>query len=173
MAKMKGTYIWVVYKNVFGHISTNSWLFFMIKRPNIREKCVWVRSNTWRDERPVATGLDRFFRFFDFSTNLTTGNRKISEFVQLQPVVQSFAVGFSSISVFFQSSEVDLRTLYINIFISWVGLPWLQRLFPKEIVWICRLDVVDTLIVLHFKNLRFNVFQRHICFIILQVFTIM
>ena len=40
----------------------------MIQRPTIKEKCVWVRSNTLRDERPVATGLDRFFsvfRFFD------------------------------------------------------------------------------------------------------------
>ena len=34
-------------------------------------------------------------------------------------------------------------------------------------------DVVDALIVLHFENLTFNVFQRHICFILLQVFTIM
>ena len=42
-----------------------------------------------------------FFRFFDFSTNVATGNRKNSEFVQPQPVVRSFAVGFSSISVFF------------------------------------------------------------------------
>ena len=32
----------------------------------------WVRSKTWRDERPVATGLDRFFsvfRFFDKRRN--------------------------------------------------------------------------------------------------------
>ena len=42
-----------------------------------------------------------FLRFFDFSTNVATGNRKNSEFVQPQPVVRSFAVGFSSISVFF------------------------------------------------------------------------
>ena len=42
-----------------------------------------------------------FFRFFDFSTNIATGNRKNSEFVQPQPVVRSFAVGFSPISVFF------------------------------------------------------------------------
>ena len=41
-----------------------------------------------------------FFRFFDFSTNIATGNRKNSEFVQPQPVVRSFAVGFSPISVF-------------------------------------------------------------------------
>ena len=34
-------------------------------------------------------------------TNIATGNRKNSEFVQLQPVVRSFAVGFSPISVFF------------------------------------------------------------------------
>ena len=95
MAKTEGTYIRVAYKNVFGYISTNSWPFFMIQRPTIREKCAWVRSNTWRDERPV------FFRFFDFSTNVATGNRKNSEFVQPQPVVRSFAVGFSPISVFF------------------------------------------------------------------------
>ena len=101
MAKMEGTYIWVAYKNVFGHISTSFWPFFMIQRLTIREECAWVRSNTWQDERLVATGLDRFFQFFDFSTNITTGNQKISEFVQPQPVVWSFSVGFSSISVFF------------------------------------------------------------------------
>ena len=66
MAKMEGTYIQVAYKNVFGYISTNSWPLFMIQRPTIREKCAWVRSNTWRDERPVATGLDRFFSVFRF-----------------------------------------------------------------------------------------------------------
>ena len=44
------------------------------------------------------TGL---FWFFDFLTNVATGNRKNSEFVQPQLVVRSFAVGFSSISVFF------------------------------------------------------------------------
>ena len=68
MVKTEGTYIQVAYKNVFGYISTNSWPFFMIQRPTIREKCAWVRSNTWRDKRPVAAGLDRFFsvfRFFD------------------------------------------------------------------------------------------------------------
>jgi len=59
---------------------------------------VWVRSNTWQDERPAATSL---FRSFHFSTNLATGNRKFSESVQLQPVVWSFAVGFSSVSVIF------------------------------------------------------------------------
>ena len=37
----------------------------------------------------------------------------------------------------------------------------------------CSLDVVNALIVFHFENLTFNVFWRHICFIILQVFTIM
>ena len=68
MVKTEGTYIQVAYKNVFGYISTNSWPFFMIQRPTIGEKCAWVRSNTWRNERPVATGLDRFssvFRLFD------------------------------------------------------------------------------------------------------------
>ena len=42
-----------------------------------------------------------FFWFFNFLTNVATGNWKNSEFVQPQPVVRSFAVGFSSISVFF------------------------------------------------------------------------
>ena len=42
-----------------------------------------------------------FLWFFDFSTNIATGNWKNSEFVQPQLVVRSFAVGFSSISVFF------------------------------------------------------------------------
>ena len=44
-----------------------------------------------------------FFRLFDFSTNVATGNRKNSEFVQPQRVVRPFAVGFSPISVFFSS----------------------------------------------------------------------
>ena len=48
---------------------------------------------------------DRFFSVFRFSTNLTTGNQKISEFVQLQPAVQSFAVGFSSVSVMFLGQQ--------------------------------------------------------------------
>ena len=42
-----------------------------------------------------------FFWFFNFLTNVATGNQRISQFVQLQSVVRSFAVGFSSISVFF------------------------------------------------------------------------
>ena len=92
MAKTEGTYIRVAYKNIFGYISTNSWPSFMIQRPTIREKCAWVSPNTWRDERPV---------FFCFLTNVKTSNWKNSEFVQPQPVVQSFAVEFSSISVFF------------------------------------------------------------------------
>ena len=33
MAKTEGTYIQVACKNVFGYISTNSWPFFMIQRP--------------------------------------------------------------------------------------------------------------------------------------------
>ena len=57
------------------------------------------KSNTWQDSRPVSTSLDWFFLVF--STNIATGNQKISEFVQLQPVVWSFAVGFSLVSVFF------------------------------------------------------------------------
>ena len=101
MAKTEGTYIQVVYKNVFGYISTNSWPFFMIQRPTIREKCAWVRSNTWRDERPAATGLDRFFSvfwFFDKHRNWQPKKFRICATATGGPV---FAVGFSSISVFF------------------------------------------------------------------------
>ena len=58
------------------------------------------RKTSCNRSRPVF-----LFRFFDFSTNIATGNWKISEFVQLQPVVQSFAVGFSLISVFFPVPE--------------------------------------------------------------------
>ena len=46
MVKTEGTYIRVAYKNVFGYISTNSWPFFMIQEPTIREKCAKERSNT-------------------------------------------------------------------------------------------------------------------------------
>ena len=77
MAKTEGTYIWVPYKNVFGHISTNSWPFFMIQRPTIREECAWVRPNTWWDERPIATGLDRFFSVFRFFNKPCTWQLKI------------------------------------------------------------------------------------------------
>ena len=42
-----------------------------------------------------------FFQSFDFLTNIATDNWKISEFVQLQLMVQSFAVGFSLASVIF------------------------------------------------------------------------
>ena len=114
MEKTEGTYIRVAYKNVFGHISTNVWPFLMIQKPTIREKCAWVSSNTWLDERPV------FFRFFDFSTNILTGNWKISEFVQRQPVVWSFAVGFSSISVFFPAQQTGpANTTCLNSPHSW------------------------------------------------------
>ena len=97
----------------------------MIQRQTIREKCAWVKSNTWRDERPVATGLDRFFRFFDFSTNISTGNRKNSEFVQLQLVVRSFAVGFSPISVFFPVQWTGpANTSKVEWWLSWRKLEW-------------------------------------------------
>ena len=79
MAKTEGTYIRVAHKNVFGYISTNSWLIFMIQRPTIREECAWVRSNTWQDERPVVTGLDQFFPvFWFFDTQLAS--EKIQNF---------------------------------------------------------------------------------------------
>ena len=68
------------------------------------------------------TGCNRsrpvFFRFFNFSTNLATGNRKISEFVQLQPVVRFFSVGFSLISVFFSvqwTGPVNISCWYLFV----------------------------------------------------------
>ena len=42
-----------------------------------------------------------FFWSIDFLTNVATGNQKIAEFVQLQLVFQSLAVGFSLVSVIF------------------------------------------------------------------------
>ena len=75
----------------------------MIQQPKIRWICAWVKSNTWQDKRLVATGLDQFFSVFQFFDKPCNWQPKISEFVQLQPVVQYFAVGFSSVLVFFFS----------------------------------------------------------------------
>ena len=105
MAKMGGTYIWVAYKNVFGYISTNSRPFFMIKRPTIRGKCAWVKSNTWWDERPVFFGFSIFWQTSQLATekiqNLCNRNR-------WSGLLQLGSVRFRS---FFQSSELDLQTL--------------------------------------------------------------
>ena len=38
--------------------------------------CAWVRSNTWWDERPVATGLDQFFWFSIFQQTLQLATEK-------------------------------------------------------------------------------------------------
>ena len=115
MVKMEGTYIQVAYKNVFGYISTNSWPFFMIQRLTIREECAWVRSNIWRDERPLATGLDRFFsvfRFFDKHCNWQPKKFRICATATGGPVFCSW-VQFN-FGLFFQSSELDLRTLCVH-----------------------------------------------------------
>ena len=105
MVKTEGTYIRVAYKNVFGYISTNSWPFFMIQRPTIREKCAWVRSNTWWDERPVFFGFSIFRQTSQLATekiqNLCNHNR-------WSGLLQLGSVRFRS---FFQSSELDLQTL--------------------------------------------------------------
>ena len=109
MAKTEGTYIQVAYKNVFGYISTNSWPFFMIQRPTIREKCAWVRPNTWRDERPVFFGFSIFWQTSQLATekiqNLCNHNR-------WSGLLRLGSVQFRS---FFQSSELDLRTLQGHI----------------------------------------------------------
>ena len=55
-----------VYKNDFGHISTNSWLFLIIQGLEIRWICAWVRSNMWLDEGLVATSLDWSFSVFKY-----------------------------------------------------------------------------------------------------------
>ena len=110
---MEGTYIWVAYKNVFGHISTNSWPFFMIQRPTIREKCAWVRSNTWWDERPV---------FFGFSIFQQTSQLATEKFQNLcncnwwSGLLQLGSVRFRS---FFQSSKLDLWTLTKGHLAKW------------------------------------------------------
>ena len=65
-----------------------------------------------------------FFRFFNFSTNITTGNRKNSEFVQPQPVVRSFAVGFSPISVFFPVQRTGPANTRGG---HWMSLPIIQE----------------------------------------------
>ena len=74
------------------------------------------------------TGCNRtgFFRFFDFSKNIATGNRKNSGFVQPQLVVQSLgSVRFRS---FFQSRELDLRTL--------AGMPTYKTIwFMYDVIW--------------------------------------
>ena len=115
MAKTEGTYIWVVYKNVFGYISTNSWPFFMIQKPKIREKCAWVRSNTWRDKRPVATGLDRsepvFFGFSIFRQTLQLATEKIQNLCNCNRWSGLLQLGSVRFRSFLQSSELDLWTL--------------------------------------------------------------
>ena len=108
MAKTEGTYIWVAYKNVFGYISTNSWPFFIIQRPTIREKCAWVRSKTWRDERPVATGFFGFLIFWQTSQLATKKIQNLCNRNQWSGLLQLGSVWFRS---FFQSSELDPWTL--------------------------------------------------------------
>ena len=115
MAKTEGKYIQVAYENVFGHISTNFWQFFIIKRLKIREKCAWVRSNTWQDERLVATGLDQFFsvfQFFDKSCDWQPKNFRICATATSGLVFCSW-VQFD-FGLFFQFSELDLQTLPVT-----------------------------------------------------------
>ena len=112
MAKTEGTYIQVVYKNVFGHISTNLWPFFMIQRPTIRGKCAWVRTNTWQDKRPVATSLDWFsFSFSIFQQTLQLATEKIQNLCNRNRWSGLLQLGSVQFRSFFQSSELDLWTL--------------------------------------------------------------
>ena len=109
MAKTEGTYIWVVYKNVFGHISTNFWPFFMIQRLTIRKKCAWVRSNIWWNERPVFFG---FLIFRQTSQLATEKFQNLCNCNQWSGLLQLGSVRFRS---FFQSSELDLWTLVVDL----------------------------------------------------------
>ena len=105
MVKTDGTYIWVAYKNVFGYISTDSWPFLMIQRPTIREKCAWIRSNTWRDERPV------FFGFSIFRQTSQLATEKIQNLCNRNWWSSLLQLGSVRLRSFFQSSELDLRTV--------------------------------------------------------------
>jgi len=58
---------------------------------------VYITVKDWL--QPVQISF--LWSFFDFLSNLWTGNRKFSESVQLQLEVWSFAVGFSSVPVIF------------------------------------------------------------------------
>ena len=115
MAKTEGTYIRVAYKNVFGYISTNSWPFFMIQRPTIRGKCAWVRSNTWRDKIPVATGLDRLFSVFWFFNKHCNWQPKKFRICATATGGPDFCILVQfNFGLFFQSSEPDLQTLGVR-----------------------------------------------------------
>ena len=133
MAKTEGTYIQVAYKNVCGYISTNSWPFFMIQRPPIREKCAWVRYNTWRDERPV------FFGFSIFRQTLQLATEKIQNLCNRNRWSGLLRLGSVRFLSFFQSSELDLWTLWLIVSRQWVtevdGLHNLLRWIPWNRGW--------------------------------------
>ena len=142
MVKTEGSYIQVAYKNVFGHISTNSWPFFMIQRPTIRGKCVWVGSNTWQDERLVATSLDWFsfgFSIFQQILQLATENfQNLCNCNWWSGLLQLGSVRFRS---FFQSSELDLWTLLEGLSHNETVLtvccllwtPWPRKVFRRSL----------------------------------------
>ena len=117
MAKTEGSYIEL-------HIK----MFLAISQP-ILDRFLWFKDQQLGKYvckvqhmmgRKIGCNQSRpvFFQFFNFSTNLTTGNWKFSEFVQLQLVVWSVAVGFSSISVFF-SVQLIQDNISFNILIFW------------------------------------------------------
>ena len=103
----------------------------MIQRPTIRERCAWVRSNTWRDERPVETGLDRFFSVFRFFDKHRNWQPKNSEFVQPQLVVCLLQLGLVQFQYFFQSSKLDLWTLILADILT-VVCCWTLRGISKQ-----------------------------------------
>ena len=57
---------------------------------------------------------------------------------------------------------IVVSTGHFILYFSWEGLPWLPRLIPEEIFWICKSDGVDALIFLHFEILTINVVGLHI-----------
>ena len=142
MVKTEGTYIQVVYKNVFGHISTNSWPFFMIQSPTIREKCAWVGSNTWQDKRPVATSLDRFsFGFSIFQQTLQLATEKFQNLCNCNRWSGLLQLGSVRFQSFFQSSELDLQTLLeglshdetVLMICCLLWMPWLRKVFHRSL----------------------------------------
>ena len=127
MAKTEGTYIRVAYKNVFGYISTNSWPFFMIQRPTIREKCAWVGSNIWRDERPVFFGFSIFCQMSQLATekiqNLCNRNR-------WSGLLQLSSVRFRSFFPVQQTGPANTNRSYLRCYLWFSTQP--RQCSPKQ-----------------------------------------
>ena len=120
MVKTEGTYIQVAYKNVFGHISTNSWPFFMIQRLTIREKCVskvqhiTKRKTACNRSRPVFSGFSIFQQTLQLATEIFQNLCNCNWWSGL------FQLGSVQFRSSFQSSKLDLQTLDMTKLVSQV-----------------------------------------------------